>query len=225
MTGNLKLDDDYPQLSKEEVNQWRQKLGILPEEKVLTIGSTHAPEEKLFIDVLKEIWKKKPDLRVIIVPRHPERFIEVGQMLENEGLRWINFSNISRRSGHENVILIDAMGLLRMCYQLSDFSIVAGSYTDRVGGHNILEPCWYGKPVLFGPHMHSQLELAELVTQYSAGLQVDSGKLKDVLRSWLDHPEEAKVMGTNGLKLIENMKGATKKTLQALEPSLEKIQM
>lgn len=223
VTGNLKLDEDYPQLSNAEAVEWRKKLGIQPNQTVLTIGSSHSPEEQFFIQVLKNIWKNFPDLRVILVPRHPERFKEVGSLLEKERLLWINFSDINRRTGKEQVILMDAMGLLRMCYQLSDFALVAGSFTDRVGGHNILEPCWYGKPVLFGPHMHTQLELVELMSQYEAGKQVTHDQLKAVLEQWLNNPNEVKEIGSNGLRLVKDLKGSTKKTMHALEPLLSKM--
>lgn len=224
VTGNLKLDEDYPQLSNDEVIQWRQKLGIQPNQPVLTIGSTHAPEEQLCIQTLKEIWKQTPQLRVIIVPRRPERFKEVGNLLERERLHWISFTDINRRTGKEQVILMDAMGLLRMCYQLSDFAIVGGSFTDRVGGHNILEPCWYGKPVLFGPHMHTQLELVELMTQYGAGIQVNPEQLRPILEKWIQNPKESQEIGSKGLQMVKDLKGSTKRTLDALNPLLSKLQ-
>ncbi len=223
ITGNLKLDEDYPQLSNEEVTEWRQKLGIQPNQIVLTIGSTHAPEEQMFIQVLKEIWKQTPQLRVILVPRKPERFKEVGFLLEKECLLWVNFSDINRCTGKEQVILMDAMGLLRMCYQLSDLAIVGGSFTDRVGGHNILEPCWYGKPVLFGPHMQTQFELVDLIKQYAAGVQVEQDQLRPILERWLTHSKEAQEIGSNGFRLVKDLKGSTKRTMQALEPLLDKL--
>lgn len=222
VTGNLKLDEEYPQLSQEEAIQWRQKLGIQPGQTLLTIGSTHSPEELLVINVLKGVWTHSPELRVIIVPRHPERFKEVANLLEKERINWINFSDINRRTGKEQVILMDAMGLLRMCYQLSDIAIVGGSFTDRVGGHNILEPCWYGKPVLFGPYMRTQLELVDLMTQYGAGLQVNQDQLLAALENWVQHPEERKEIGSKGLRLVKDLKGSTKRTLQALDPLLSR---
>lgn len=223
ITGNLKLDEDYPQLSTPEVVEWRQKLGIQPGQPVLTIGSSHDPEEQFFLKVLKELWKKTPDLRVILVPRKPEHFKEVGQLLEKDRLKWISFTDISRRTGNEQVILIDAMGLLRMCYQLSDFALVAGSFTDKVGGHNILEPCWYGKPVLFGPYMHTQLESVELITQYGAGVQVSPEQLRPVLEKWLENRQEAQEIGAKGLSLVRDLKGSTQRTLQAIEPLLGRL--
>lgn len=223
VTGNLKLDEDYPQLSQEEVVQWRKKLGIEPDQFVLTIGSTHAPEEQFFVQVLKEMWIKHPQLRLILVPRRPELFKEVGQLLEKERLTWISFTDIHRRTGKEQVILMDAMGLLRMCYQLADVAIVGGSFTDRVGGHNILEPCWYGKPVLFGPHMHTQVELVEIMTQYEAGVQVNPEQLRPVLERWIENPDEREAIGAKGMILVKNLKGSTKRTLQMLNPLLPQL--
>lgn len=223
VTGNLKFDEDYPQLTQEEAMQWRQKLGIQPDQIVLTIGSTHANEEEFLIQILKDIWKTNPHLRVILVPRHPERFKEVAQLIERERLLWISFTDINRRTGKEQLILIDVMGMLRMCYQLSDFAIVGGSYTDRVGGHNILEPCWYGKPVLFGPHMYSQVEFVELMNRYKAGLQVEPQQLQAVIERWLSHPEERREIGERGVQLVKDLRGSSKNTLDALEPLLKKI--
>lgn len=220
VTGNLKLDEDYPQLTPQEAIDWRHKLGIEPDQLVLTLGSSHDPEERLFLNVLREIWKEKPTLRVILVPRRPEHFKEVGHMLESERLKWISFTDITRRTGREQVILIDTMGLLRMCYQLSDIAIVGGSFTDRVGGHNILEPCWFGKPVLFGPHMHTQVELVDLMKQYGAGLQVNAAELLPALQKWIRNPSEGQAIGANGLRMVKELKGSTARTLQALEPLL-----
>lgn len=220
VTGNLKLDEEYPQLSPKETSQWKEKLGIPPNQPVLTIGSSHDPEEKFFLTVLKEIWKHTPNLRVIMVPRKPDHFREVADLLEQENLRWISFTDINKRTGNEQVILIDAMGMLRMCYQLADFALVAGSFTERVGGHNILEPCWYGKPVLFGPHMHTQLELVELITQYGAGVQVTHDQLQSELEKWLANRQIAQDIGSKGLHLVKDLKGSTQRTLQAMEPYL-----
>jgi len=220
VTGNLKFDEEYPQLSSDEIVQWRQKLGIQSNHLLLTIGSTHAPEEQIVIKALKEIWEQTSEFRVILVPRAPERFKEVGQLLEREHVLWINFSDINRRTGKEQVILMDAMGLLRMCYQLSDFALVGGSFTDKVGGHNILEPCWYGKPVLFGPYMHTQLELVDLMTKYLAGRQISQEQLLPTLERWIAHSKEAQEIGSNGLHLIKNLKGSTQRTLEGLKPFL-----
>lgn len=225
VTGNLKFDEEYPHLSTDEIIQWRQTLGIQPDQLVLTIGSTHTPEEQFFIQVLKQIWKNTPQLKVILVPRRPERFKEVAHLLEKEGISSISFTDINQRSGNEEVILIDAMGLLRMCYQLSDFAIVGGSFTEHVGGHNILEPCWYGIPVLFGSHMYSQLELVDLLTKSGGGIQVDQENLKSVLERWIANSQERREIGARGLSLVKDLKGSTERTLEVLRPLFSKLQV
>lgn len=223
ITGNLKLDDEHPQLSPEEVVQWKQKLGIDPHQPVLTIGSSHHPEERLFIQLLKEIWKTVPQLKVLLVPRHPERFKEVEELLESERVLWISFTDIARQTGKEQAILIDAMGMLRMCYQLSDLALVGGSFTSKVGGHNILEPCWYGKPVLFGPYMHAQVELVNLIREAEAGLQVQLEEVGDILNQWLQDAHERQQVGNKGLSLVGSLKGSTQRTVDIMEPWVKKL--
>lgn len=223
VTGNLKLDDEYPQLSPEESDLWKQKLGIKTDQLVLTIGATHNPEEKQLLNLLRPIWKKYPNLKVMIVPRHPERFEGVSRLLESEKISFIRFTDISGVNGSEQVILIDAMGMLRMCYQLSDIAIVGGSFMNGIGGHNILEPCWYGKPVLFGPWMYSQTEFVDFIKQYHAGLQTNLEETPLILLDWLQDEKKRKEIGLNGFHMMKALKGSTEKTINALKPYLENI--
>lgn len=223
VTGNLKFDDEYPQLNTEEIKDWRQKLGIEPHQFVLTIGSTHDPEETLLVDVLNELWKTRPDLKVLLIPRHPERYKEVAKLLERKRSLSICFTDINRRKGNEQITLMNAMGLLRMCYQLSDLSIVGGSYTPRIGGHNILEPCWYGKPVLFGPYMHTQVEFVNFVRQYESGFQDSIEDLSARINQLLDNEQERIDVGQRGMQMIANLKGSTNRTLAGLSDILQKV--
>lgn len=226
VTGNLKFDEDHPQLPVGEISVWRQKLGIGSDEIVLTIGSSHYSEEEFVLKALTHVWKNHPNLRVILVPRHPERFRAVAELLEEEHINWISFTNIARRSGKESVILMDAMGLLRMCYQLSDFAIVAGSFAEKIGGHNILEPCWYGKPVIFGPYMEGQLELVDLMKRSGAGVQlshVDDQELSRLINQWINDKNERKERGEWGMALVKELKGSTRRTLAELEPLFGKL--
>lgn len=217
VTGNMKFDDKYPQLSPEELAKWRTQLGIEPEDSLLVIGSSHDPEETLFIKNLHSLWKKYPRLKVILVPRHPERFNPVAYLLQKEN---IPFQRVSKPTGESTpVVLGDAMGILRKCYQIGDIAIVAGSYTEKVGGHNILEPCWYGVPVLFGPHMHSQPEMVDLVNEYGAGLQVKPEMLQSTLDDLLANLSKRKKLGSAGLKLVADIHGATQRTWEKIEKS------
>lgn len=224
ITGNLKFDNEYPWLTEEEIKIWREKLGIMSHQPVLTLGSTHDPEEDLILDVLnKEVWAKKPDLKVLLTPRHPERYSEMSKILEKKGIKWINFTEINQRSGKEQVIVMNQMGFLRMTYQLADISLVGGSFTPKVGGHNILEPGWYGKPVLFGPHMHTQVEFVNLIKDHEAGLQVNLEALAPTLLQLLDDKAKCLKMGNNAIEMINTSKGSVNRTMTALAPFLEKI--
>lgn len=216
VTGNLKFDAHLPALSENELTSWRKKLGISASDWVVTVGSTHAPEEKLVMDVCKELWKDQPSLKLLLVPRHPERFNEVAALLKLEGIEYTRLSDGSALQSDARVVLIDGMGVLKECYQLCQVALVAGSYTPRVGGHNILEPCHYGKPVIFGPYMHSQPELERLVLDAHAGMKVGPEKLGEVLMNLLMTPSLCDALGQSGARLIEANRGSVARTLQAL---------
>lgn len=218
VTGNLKFDEDYPQLSLDEVIAFKNKLGINKNDKVLVAGSTHDPEEKLLLDALQQVWQHIPELKLIIVPRHPERFNLVAGFIEEKKIPFISYSKLDNHA-HNNakIILIDAMGVLRKCYQIADLAIVCGSYTPKVGGHNIIEPSGYGVPVFFGPYMHTQAELVSLINEYDAGLQIVPEELASKIILFLQNPKLRSEMGQNGKKLISDMKGATLRTFNALK--------
>lgn len=214
VTGNMKFDGDYAPLPKEQLEAWRSELGIKKDEPVLVIGSTHHPEEAQILQALEPVWKELPSLKVLIVPRHPERFSDVAALMQKAA---IDFRRLSEKNTHERsspVILIDAMGVLRKCYQLADVAIVAGSYTPKVGGHNILEPSWYGVPVVFGPQMFSQPDLLDLVMEYDAGKQVAMEDLSEELIRLFKDPAKRKKLGDGGLRLAGDVHGATAKTVE-----------
>lgn len=216
VTGNIKFDGNYLELSKVELAEWKQKLGVPADNYVLVVGSTHYPEEKLVLNVLKEIWKEIPNISVLLVPRHPERFDEVASFLKKRGILFNRYSQLSKEKKDCKVVLMDSMGILRQCYQLADIALVAGSYTSKVGGHSIIEPAWYGVPVIYGPHMHAQPELVELVEKYQAGLQVAPEQLRPVISRLFSTSNERKKLGHQGRIMARELQGAAKKTYQKI---------
>lgn len=223
VTGNLKLDAECSHFTPEKLYEWRERLGLQLDELVFVVGSTHRTEEKLLLSVLKNIWKRTPKLRVLLVPRHPERFKEVAELLVKEEVSWTSFTSIGSKSAQ--VVLIDAMGVLSACYQICDFALVAGSFVEHVGGHNILEPCYYGKPVLFGPYMTSQQELADALKERGGGWQVCAEELQLVIEEWIANPELRKEIGEKGAGLVKQLKGATERTLQQILPLTTGLRM
>ena len=217
VTGNLKFDYQTSFLTAEEKSEWRLRLRVELDEPVVVAGSTHDPEEKFILAAMREVWLERPTVKLILAPRHPERFNEVARWLASEGVMFDRWSERgSTGSTGAKVILMDAMGLLRSCYQIAEMAIVAGSFTEKVGGHNILEPADYGIPVLFGPYMHSQPELERLMLDSGAGNQVSKEQLGTVLKQLLADATERKSMGAKGMKLARENRGTTERTWKEL---------
>ncbi|HEY5259033.1 MAG TPA: glycosyltransferase N-terminal domain-containing protein, partial [Rhabdochlamydiaceae bacterium] len=128
VTGNLKYDAKFPELTTSALADWKRALKIEPQDRVITLGSTHDPEEEQLTKALADI----PNLKILLVPRHPERFEALAKRYP------ATYSKREQLTGEERIILIDAMGVLPTCYQLSELAIVGGSFVDHIGGHNIL---------------------------------------------------------------------------------------
>ena len=216
VTGNLKFDQAPEPMDRQVLAAWRSELGIEMKQPVVTLGSTHDPEEKELLQVMKCVWQKKPEVKVLLVPRHPERFDRVAELLQKSGVSFVRYSEIEKSDGSEAVVLMDAMGKLRDCYQLSTVAIVAGSYGSKVGGHNILEPLDYGVPTLFGPHMEAQQELTDLVLAGEGGVQTTVEELPAVLLELIQDKAYCATVGEAGLRLREGLGGSVERTLMVL---------
>lgn len=209
ITGNLKLD-----IEPQRVDQihWQEKLQFLPKQPIITISCTHAPEEEMLLDALVQ-----EKITIFLAPRHPERFEEIAQLLAKKKIPFLRWSELDgKQTPFPNqcfVILVNAMGQLPICYTFSSLAIVAGSYIDKIGGHNVLEPCLYGTPVFFGPHMHSQGEFATRVLEAKAGLQVPLEKLREAIHIFLNDSHLEISMRSNAKRLISTSRGTTYRTL------------
>jgi 3-deoxy-D-manno-octulosonic-acid transferase len=212
VTGNLKFDQPFPHL---DIERWRSDLGISKTDKVITLGSTHDPEEDQLISAIEPLFDQFQTLKILLVPRHPERFAAVAALLDKKKIHYAKFSDHLPKQGNERIILIDAMGVLSACYQLSNIAIVGGSYVSHVGGHNIFEPAALGIPVLFGPHMETQKDLVDVVIHGGAGKQVSLSSLTSTLEQMLKTPPLE--MKKAGLKLAEEVQGATQRTWKSLQ--------
>ncbi len=205
ITGNLKFDIKFPAYTSEELAETRNKLGLKEGEKLVVLASTHAPEEMWLLDKLYSLPAK-----IALVPRHPYRFEEVAKLMP-EARR---FSNPQETAS--NWILVDAMGQLLKIFALADVAVVCGSFNDKIGGHNLLEPCAYKVPTLFGPYVQTQFEMEQLILSHQAGMKVTLDELLPALNDLLEHKEKRDRLGENGLKLISQLQGIGKKTWEAL---------
>jgi 3-deoxy-D-manno-octulosonic-acid transferase len=214
VTGNLKFDSPIKKMKVSEGAAFKESLGIGPNNRVLVVGSTHAPEEDWILSSLSSVWKKIPDLKVLLVPRHPERFNEVAYLIQQKDIAYRRLSE--KKKENERLILIDAMGKLNQCYQIADVAIVGGSYTSQIGGHNIFEPIVFGVPVLFGPYMHSQPDLEEIVLTSGSGKQVNIEQLSENLIEILEEPDIRYQYVDACHRLAQSIQGTTEHTFSYL---------
>jgi 3-deoxy-D-manno-octulosonic-acid transferase len=217
--GNLKYDIPYRQVTDDEKAALRQRYAIPARVKVLTAGSTHPGEEELVLDSYRTLLEKDRRLFLLLVPRHPERAAEVATLIQQAGIRFRRRTALGRehppfQAGE--ALLVDTVGELPDLYALSDVVFVGGSLVPT-GGHNLLEPAAVGVASIFGPHMTNFREIAELVTQYGAGIPVQSPVgLTAACEDLLTCEELRRIMGQNGLKILRDYSGACKRHMEVI---------
>lgn len=214
VTGNLKLEIPVCRMSSSEKEAFCKKLNIQEGDFVLVIGSTHAPEEEEILKVLAPLFTQYPCCKILLVPRHPERFQEVQTLLAAKKLPYSLFSR--EEVAVEKLVLIDAMGFLNSCYQVASLAIVAGSYTPRIGGHNVFEPIQQGIPVFFGPYMSTQKDLKELVLKELVGKEVPLHELYKEVISFLSDLKLQKEYRSRCDLVVAKMQNSVQTTFDAL---------
>lgn len=171
VTGNIKCVQNIRHYHIRELDGFRNILKIKPDHKIITIASTHDPEERLLLDSI-DFTK----YRVLIAPRHPERFDEIFEELSKD-YPIKRLSKPSTITSDTPIVFIDGMGLVPMLYQISHLAIVGGSFVDKIGGHNVLEPLLFNTPTIFGPHMFGQKDLKESALQSCIAKQLSTKEL------------------------------------------------
>ncbi|WP_051396319.1 3-deoxy-D-manno-octulosonic acid transferase [Ignatzschineria larvae DSM 13226] len=182
--GNIKYDLEVDPSVFEQRDQLRALK--LPDSLYWMGASTHEEEEEIIIEAFIEARKKSPHLKLIIAPRHPERFPEVKSLLE-EYVDAHNFVLSIRSNGslealnsRADIWLIDTLGELLLFYAFADIALVGGSFVP-IGGHNILEPAYFAKPIIVGPYMNENRETLVQFLENKAILQVDSEALESTV--------------------------------------------
>lgn len=184
---------------------------------VIVAGSTHKGEEEALVRLVRLRSMEKRDVRLIIVPRHPERFEEVALTLETDNVKFSRFSRLDDREGNTGrVLLVDAMGLLDGFYNMADICFVGGSLVP-VGGHNLLEPAMLGKPVLTGPYLHNFRDIADvLVEAGGARIVKDDESLYAAVDELLEDRELREMMGDAAMLASRKAGGASRKNAEGV---------
>ena len=218
VAGNLKFDVAPPP-SPRIVASLRESIESSGAGPVLVCGSTLDDEEGLLLSAFRNILLNHPKAVLILAPRHPERFAEVADLVEQLGFRmWRRSLWSERRNGEAlagGVFLVDTIGELAAIYSLATIAFVGGSLVPR-GGHNILEPALYGVPIVTGNYYENFRDVVNFFAGRNAVRIVGVAELPLVFVELIENEEERKTLGRNALAALESQRGATEKTVLAL---------
>jgi len=219
VTGNLKTEINLPPLSEDEVSKLRRTLRIKETQRVIVAGSTRKGEEEKLLKAFARAKKRKKNILLVLAPRHIERAEEIEKICQEIRLKVERRTTFSD-TAEWDVFVLDTLGELTKFYALADIAFVGGSLIPW-GGHNLLEPAFYKKPVFFGPHMDNFSFLAQKFLDKGAARVIHPGdELENMFllqnQEWLDD------MGQKAKSTLDSLQGATDRTLEVIETLMQK---
>jgi len=214
VAGNLKFDVQPPPEPK-IVASLRESLTHSGAGPILVCGSTLEDEEGSLLSAFSNILANHPKSVLVLAPRHPERFAEVAELVEQLGFRMHRRSLWSGEPLAASVLLVDSIGELATLYSLATVAFVGGSLVPR-GGHNILEPALYGVPIVTGNHYENFRDVVNFFASRNAVRIVGLAELPLVLIELIENESERATLGRNALAALESQRGTTERTVKAL---------
>ena len=224
VSGNLKFDAGTMPLSNSVADELQQRFNIDDKAPLILAASTHAPEERVVLEAFQRLrTRSSKTIRLLLAPRHPERFEDVASLLNSSGLTWIRRSDPSSPTDQTcDVILLDTIGELPALYSLAALVFVGGSIANN-GGHNILEPAAVGAAIVTGAHTHNFDDIVTTFAQNQAIIQLPvlsdgqaHSALESVFRELLTDKQRQRKLGQRAKHLVEQNQGATERTLDLL---------
>ncbi|MEM8913378.1 MAG: glycosyltransferase N-terminal domain-containing protein [Planctomycetota bacterium] len=220
LTGSLKFDNAPHCRDAPEVTERVNWSGAEPWHRIWCFGSTQVGEELMAIRTYDKLREEHPELRLILAPRHAERFDAVAKQIQETGHRVIRRSDDDSQYAdvwdNDEIILVDTLGELRAWWGVAEIATVGGSFGNR-GGQNMIEPAGYGCAVSFGPNTTNFASIAnELVTQRAAIRVADGHELTAFVRRCLDDPPACDRLGQAARAVVHAHRGAHDKTMQML---------
>ena len=219
VTGSIKFDGAQTERANPATTRLRQLWSVPDKAFVLLAGSTQDPEERMAVHAFRDILPRCPDARLIVVPRHPERFEEVAHTLDQTGLPWQRRSRCDESAGAPaHILLVDVVGELGAWWGLADVGFVGGSMGRR-GGQNMIEPAGYGVAVCFGPNTWNFRDIVRQLLERQAAVVVhDQVEFTAFVRRCLETPQFAHELGQRARALVLEQQGATRRTVDLLAP-------
>jgi len=220
VTGNLKYDTPEPALAPELAAAIAR---IAAGRSILIAGSTMPGEEEALLAATAGLEERA---LLLLAPRHPERWPEVGTLLERSGRPYVRRSDLgstpAATPSKPDVLLLDSLGELAGLYRIASGAFIGGTLVPT-GGHNPLEAARFEVPVAVGPSMHNFAEMAARFDAANAWRRVaDAADLGAAVRAWLDDSDAARDLGRRGARLVEENRGAVARTLELIRPLLER---
>jgi 3-deoxy-D-manno-octulosonic-acid transferase len=219
ITGNIKFDLDLSAEVRQSAEALRQQWSGTTQRPILLAASTHRGEDEIILQAFGLIKQSVDNLLLVLVPRHPERFNQVGDLCREAGY------SLARRSSNDSVeqadiLLGDSMGELMTFFGACDIAFVGGSLVTN-GGHNMIEPAAWGKPTLSGLSVFNFAEVSRLLAE-AGGLSLveDAAALADATIELIENPEQAQQMGQQAHRVAEANRGALKRLLTVIDNSL-----
>jgi 3-deoxy-D-manno-octulosonic-acid transferase len=223
VTGSLKfdaLDITTPPQQARMRDRVLRYFRIPAGRPVVVAGSTMKGEEALVLDAFRRLRAVAPSALLIIAPRHPERFDDVAAQCRSEGYKTLRRSELPiDAEPRADVVVVDTIGELATIYQLATVVFVGGSLVPT-GGHNILEPAAFGKPIVFGRHMENFAEIAAIFLANDAAVTVSDGALDTALVALMTDPVRRARLGAAARALVEANRGAKDRSLEVLSALL-----
>jgi 3-deoxy-D-manno-octulosonic-acid transferase len=223
VTGNCKFDAPVPEVSAAHATELRDRFGVAETQQVVVVGSTHPGEEEIVLAAWQQVRARFPSAVMLLAPRHPERFDAVWSILKASGLPARRASNgESSGIGAPSILLIDQMGVLAQLYALANVAVVAGSFVDGIGGHNLQEAAGHGVPVIYGTYMRKQPDMTRILSPENGGTVADSpGALAQSIGSLLSDPALAQEKGALGRAAFLQNRGSAQRNLEIIRSYMQ----
>lgn len=215
VTGNLKFDIEFPEKTKRFDDVFSN---ILQGKPVFVAGSTHEGEEEIILHQIPRFLENFPDLKFIIAPRHLERIQAVERLMLEHGIRYIKRTEIETLSlDNINVILLDTIGELSRLYEKATVVFIGGTLVP-VGGHNVIEPAIYSKPVIFGPYYSNFKYACKLLLEEGGGICVKNGEeLFEKTSELLKNQNIIESVGKRAYNAVKKGMGSAERTMSLIE--------
>lgn len=199
ITGNMKFDISLEY--RVQSTEYRERLGLSEKDILIVAGSTHKGEEEILLDVYKNLSKKLSNIKILIAPRHINRIPEIKKLTKNVS----------------GAFLLDTIGQLKDFYSIADIVFIGGSLVPH-GGQNPIEPAYFSKPIIFGPYMFNFSQIARILINGMAAIEIKDKKgLEEAMSLLINDPKRARAMGVFAKKSIEENRGASIKNFELIK--------